>query len=286
MPARDLLDSPARSVSIAVLDLEMTGLRAEADRVVEIAVVRADGSEVLVEFQTLVNPPVAMSAGAVKVSGITPDMLETAPPFAEVAEQVRDVLSSAVLVAHNAPHDLAFLRREMAGSGIDLGLPPALDTLEMSRRFFAFPRNNLAEVCARFGIELNDHHRALADARATFAAFHAMLDILDPEGRLTVGELDDLMAALAPKSPLRRRQERLLKESFRARRSVWIEYINATDPTAGVSRREVSIWKVKLPRIQGWCHLRGDERVFRLDRMRSVEPGEREVDIPRFKSRI
>lgn len=286
MPARTLLDTPARSVSIAVMDLEMTGLRAEADRVVEIAVVRADGSEVVLEFQTLVNPPVAMSAGAVKVSGITPDMLEGAPPFSEVVDQVREVLESAVLVAHNAPHDLAFLRHEMSVIGEDLGLPVAIDTLEMSRRFFAFPRNGLADVCERLGIDLESHHRALADARATFAAYHEMLDILDPAGKLTVGDLDDLLAALAPRSPLRLRQERLLKEAFRNRRTVWIEYVNARDPKAGVTRREVGIWKVKMPRIQGWCFLREGERVFRLDRMRSVEPGDRDVEIPKFKSRI
>ncbi len=282
----ELLRTPAREVSIAVMDLEMTGLRTATDRVCEIAVVRADGSEVLIEFQTLVRPPVQMSAGAVKVSGITPEMLRDAPPFVEVAQAVRDVLERAVLVAHNAPHDLAFLRREMASCGIDLGRPVSLDTLEMSRRFFAFPRNSLAEVCARLGIVITDHHRALADARATFAAYHKMLDILDPEGRLTVGELDDLMAALAPNSPLRRRQERILKEAFRRRRTVWIEYVNVADPHRGTTRREVAIWRIKLPRIQGFCHLRQAERVFRLDRMRSVEPGDREVEIPSFKARI
>ncbi|MCA9569962.1 MAG: WYL domain-containing protein, partial [Myxococcales bacterium] len=237
-------------------------------------------------YQTLVKPPVEMSAGAVRVSGITPEMLQDAPRFPEVVHAVQGVLDKAVLVAHNAPHDIAFLRREMSGCGVDLGLPVALDTLEMSRRFFAFPRNSLSEVCDRLGIELQTHHRALSDARATFAAYHTMLDILDPDGRLTVGELDDLMAALAPNSNLRRRQERVLKEAFRARKSVWIEYINATDPRAGLSRREVAIWKLKMPRIQGFCYLRGDERVFRLDRMREVTPGDRDVEIPAFKARI
>lgn len=282
----ELLDLPARSVSIAVMDLEMTGLRADSDRVVEIAVVRADGSEVVIEYQTLVKPPMAMSAGAVRVSGITTEMLADAPAFPEVADTVRDVLEKAVLVAHNAPHDLAFLLREMRGSGIELGLPVMLDTLQMSRRFFAFPRNSLAAVCQRLGIELENHHRAMADARATFAAYHAMLDILDPEGRLTVGELDDLMDALAPNSALRKRQERILREAFRTRRSVWIEYVSTEDPRAGVIRREVGIWRMKSPRIQGWCYLREGERVFRLDRMRSVAPGDRDVEIPRFKNRI
>jgi DNA polymerase III epsilon subunit family exonuclease len=282
----ELLDRPARSVSIAVMDLEMTGLRTDSDRVVEIAVVRADGSEVVIEWDTLVRPPVAMSEGAVRVSGITAEMLEGAPSFPEVADLVRDVLENAVLVAHNAPHDLAFLLKEMRGSGIEMPLPVMLDTLRMSRRFFAFPKNNLAEVCQRLGIELVDHHRALADARATFAAYHAMLDILDPAGRLSVGELDDLMDALAPNSTFRKRQERVLFDAYRARRTVWIEYISPESPRDGPQRREVAIWRIKPPRIQGWCYLREGERVFRLDRMRTVEPGDREVEIPRFRNRI
>ncbi len=287
MSRKDLLNAPARSVSIAVVDLEMTGLKAESDRVVEIAVVRADGSEVLVEYDTLVRPPIRMSAGAVKVSGITQDMLRDAPEFPEVAPEVEEVLSGAVLVAHNVPHDLIFLDREMRSSGVDLGPPVSLDTLEMSRRLFAFPRNNLSEVCERLKIRLVDHHRALADARATFAAYHEMLDILDPDNQLTVEELLDLLGALAPNSSYRRQMERRIRDGHRLRRSVVIDYISTSDPHEGVVRRQVSIWKVKMPRIQGWCHLREGERVFRLDRIRHVELTDHEYEIPKaFTARI
>ncbi|MEZ4315922.1 MAG: exonuclease domain-containing protein [Myxococcota bacterium] len=286
MTRKDLLNAPARSVSIAVVDLEMTGLSADSDRVVEIAVVRADGSEVLLEYDTLVRPPIDMSAGAVRVSGITPEMLRDAPLFPEVAPEVEEVLSGAVLVAHNVPHDLVFLDREMRQSGLDIGPPVSLDTLEMSRRLFAFPRNNLAEVCERLKIDLQSHHRALADARATFQAYHQMLDILDPAGTLTVEELLDLLGALAPNSPYRRQMERRIRDAFRLKRTVIIDYISTSDPHEGVIRREVSIWKLKIPRIQGYCHLRGGERVFRLDRIRSVEITENTYEIPTFDTRI
>ena len=219
-------DQPARSVSIAVVDLEMTGLHTETDRVIEIAVVRADGSEVLLEFDTLVRPPVSMSEGAMRVSGITPEMLATAPLFAEVAAQVEQALGGAVLIAHNVPHDLEFLDREMRQSGLDLGPPTTIDTLVMARRLFAFPRNNLATVCEQLGISILDHHRALADARATFAAYHEMLDILDPAGELTVGDLQDLLGALAPNSPLRKQQARLLRDAYRRRQTVWLGYLS------------------------------------------------------------
>ena len=269
-----------------MIDLEMTGLKADTDRVVEIAVVRADGSEVLLEYQTLVKPPVKMSDGAIRVSGITPEMLDGAPVFSEVADRVTQVLGGAVLIAHNVPHDLEFLDRELRSSGVDLGPPTAIDTLTMARRLFAFPRNNLLTVCEKLGIELDTHHRAMADARATFAAYHKMLDILDPQGELTVGDLQELLGALAPNSPLRKRQERLLRDAFRRRRTVWIDYLSTSDPLEGTVRREVAIWKMKTPRIQGWCYLREGERVFRLDRMREVTAGEQAYEVPPFKARI
>ena len=282
----DLLQMRAREVAIAVLDLEMTGLSTDKDRVCEIAVVRADGSHVVVEFQTLVRPPIAMTDGAREVSGITEDMLSTAPVFAEVADDVQDVLRGAVFVAHNAPHDLAFLQAELARSGRAPMQSHLVDTLEMSRRLFAFPRNNLAAVCERLGIDLQGHHRALADARATFSAYHMMLDILDPQSKLTVGDLRVLLDALNPKSALRKHQKRLITEAFKSKTTLLLDYINVDDPKRGTTRREVAIYKVRMPRIQGFCYLRQGERVFRIDRIHHVEPGTRTYEVPAFKSRI
>ena len=98
--------------------------------------------------------------------------------------------------------------------------------------------------------------------------------------------LQELLGALAPNSPLRKRQERLLRDAFRRRRTVWIDYLSTSDPLEGTVRREVAIWKMKTPRIQGWCYLREGERVFRLDRMREVTAGEQAYEVPPFKARI
>ena len=59
-----------------------------------------------------------------------------------------------------------------------------------------------------------------------------------------------------------------------------IEYQSTSDPLHGLTRRDVDIWHMRLPRIQGYCHLRQGERVFRLDRIRSVAGLERTYDIP------
>ncbi len=277
--AESLLDLPARRVPVAVLDLEMTGLSPVGDRICEVAVVQG-GATVEREFQTLVRPAAPMSDGALACHGITDTMLFGAPVFGEIAGDVVTALRQAVVVCHHVDFDMGFLHRELNGSPVVLPPPVTIDTLLMARRLFAFRRNGLADVCEQLDVQLVGAHRALSDARATFEIYHRMLEVLDPDGTLTVRDLRDLVGALAPNSPLRLRQQQTLRDALRQRRSVWIEYQSTSDPFEGTLRREVSVWFLRLPRVQGWCHVRRAERVFRLDRMVSVEPGDRTVVVP------
>jgi DNA polymerase III epsilon subunit-like protein len=221
-----------------------------------------------------------MSDGARRCTGITDTMLVGAPVFAEIAGDVATALVGAVVVAHNVDFDLGFLHREFDGTPVVLPPPVTLDTLLMARRLFAFKRNGLLDACAELGVKLDRMHRALSDARACFALYHRMLEVLDPGSRFTVRDLSDLVGALAPNSALRLRQQQLLRDAFRERRSVVIEYQSTSEPVAGVIRREVDVWFLRLPKLQGYCHLRQAERVFRLERIRSVELGTRTYEVP------
>lgn len=271
---------------IAVLDFEMTGLDPDRDRVCEVAVVRGTAGGVDKEYQTLVRPNVSMTKGARKVSGITDAMLQRAPGFRRIAHDLVDVLEGAVLICHNVPFDVGFLHRELDECGIAYAPPLTIDTLLMARRLFAFPKNNLAAVAQAFEVSLAEAHRAMGDARATYQVFRRMVEVIDPEDRVTVRDLIDLVGALAPDSPLRRLQKRELERAWRGRRTVMIDYNAAGDPRLGPLRREVAIWALALPHLQGWCYLRAGERVFRLDRIRRVQATERVYDIPDFVRRI
>jgi len=281
-----VLDQLLCSAPIAVLDFEMTGLDPERDRVCEVAIVRGRNGRIESTYQTLVRPNRAMSQSALSVHGITSEMLADAPEFHEIAKEIKQQLEGAILVCHNVPFDIGFLHREMDLADCPLDPPVTVDTLMIARRLFAFPRNNLATVCEGLKVPLNNAHRAMGDAQATFNVFFRMAEILDPKETVTVRELAELVAALAPDSPLRLKQKGLLKEAFRERRTVWIDYKATGDPALGTVRREVGIWLIKLPRLQAWCFLREGERVFRLDRMICVDVGEKRYDIPRFTPRI
>jgi DNA polymerase III epsilon subunit family exonuclease len=278
--ASALLDLPARGAPIAVIDLEMTGLKPDGDRVCEIAVVRGTAGRIEREFQTLIKPGVLMSDGARRCTGITDTMLVGAPVFGEIAGDVATALVGTVVVAHNVDFDLGFLHREFDGTPVVLPPPVTLDTLLMARRLFAFKKNGLLDACAELGVKLDRMHRALSDARACFALFQRMLEVLDPGSRFTVRDLSDLVGALAPNSALRLRQQQILRDAFRERRSVIVDYQSTSEPNGGIVRRELDVWFLRLPKIQAYCHLRQDERVFRLERVRHVELGTRTYEIP------
>ena len=103
---------------------------------------------------------------------------------------------------------------------------------------------------------------------------------------MTLRELKALIGALAPDSPLRLRQTKLLRDALEGRSTLVIEYQNTSEPVKGTIQREIGVWMLKLPYIQAWCYLRHGERVFRLDRIRTVLPGGRTYDIPEFEPRI
>ena len=158
--------------SLAFVDLETTGTRAEDDRITEIGVVRvdADGDRVRVsEWSTLVDPGVAIPPAIVALTGITDSMVAGAPPFASVAPHVARLLDDAVFVAHNARFDYGFLKHAFARAGQPF-TARVLCTVRLSRRLFPEARGHgLDAVIARHGLPGGDRHRALGDARALWA---------------------------------------------------------------------------------------------------------------------
>lgn len=152
----------------SVVDVETTGLRPEAHRVVEIAVVTTDSwGRVLDKWATRVNPrgPV----GATHIHGITDADVATAPTFDQILNHLTFRLAGSALVAHNAKFDIAFLLAEYDRAGWDFPLDtPYLCTLEASQQHLPhLERRRLADCCWALGLHVDDAHSALGDAMAT-----------------------------------------------------------------------------------------------------------------------
>ena len=205
----DELGTPLSEVTFVVVDLETTGGSPKDSAITEIGAVKVRGGEVLGEFQTLVNPGVPIPAFITRLTGISTAMVATAPRIEEVLPSFFEFAHGAVLVAHNAPFDISFLRA--AAAGMDLAWPgnQVLDTVPLARRVVTrdeVPNHKLATLAALFRATITPDHRALSDARATVDVMHALFERLAPSGVTT---LEDLAGATDPVPPDIRRRRHL-----------------------------------------------------------------------------
>jgi len=167
----------------SVIDIETTGGRADAHKITEIAIYVTDGKEIIKEYQTLLNPERSISNMIQRLTGITPEMVEDAPLFCEVAKKIVEMTKDTVFIAHNVGFDYGFLRQEFAELGFNY-VRPRLCTVRLSRKFFpGYPSYSLGNLCQSMGIPIENRHRAGGDALATTILFHKIM-AADEEGEL------------------------------------------------------------------------------------------------------
>jgi DNA polymerase-3 subunit epsilon len=200
---------------LVFVDLETTGGNAAYHRITEIGIVRVHGDAVIEEWSTLVNPECAIPSYIESFTGITNEMVEGAPRFAEISRLVLEKLCAPacapalrasadfaapeppVFAAHNARFDYAFLRAEFRRAGIPFSAP-VLCTVKLSRRLFPeHPRHNLDAVMERHGLACSARHRALGDAQV-ISEFWSMLRASLPEPALAAAVKSARSAARLP----------------------------------------------------------------------------------------
>jgi DNA polymerase III subunit epsilon len=188
-------------VTFVVVDLETTGGSPNDSAITEIGAVKVRGGEVLGEFQTLVDPGREIPPYISVLTGITTTMVVSAPRIASVLPAFLEFARGAVLVAHNAPFDIGFLKAACAETGI--AWPPAasVDTAVLARRLLTrdeVPNCKLATLAPYFRTSTEPCHRALADARATVDVLHGLFERLGPLGITTLEELSSLTRQVDP----------------------------------------------------------------------------------------
>lgn len=179
-----------------VVDLETTGLRPGQSGICEIGAVRLRGFEVEAEFQTLVDPGLPIAAGASALTGLRDEHLRDAPGPAEAVQGFLAFAGDAVLVAHNARFDLAFLDREterLTGSRIG---SPVVDTVRLARRLLAGRVSGFGLAQLAWFLDTTERpcHRALPDALATAELLLALIGLAQERGARTVADLTALAA--------------------------------------------------------------------------------------------
>jgi DNA polymerase-3 subunit epsilon len=178
-PAGPPWDLPIAEAPLAFVDLEMTGLDAVHDRVVEVCVERVVGGERQKLLTTLVDPGERVG-GAAHVHGLDAGALAGAPRFEAIAGEVLEALDGAILVAHAAVWDVRFIAAELRRAGIATRVEHYLDTLVLARRSFAFHSYSLDALCRELAIDRGQAHRAESDVRAMRTVFDRCVGVLAP----------------------------------------------------------------------------------------------------------
>ncbi len=197
----DELGSPLRDIVFVVVDLETTGGSPADCSITEIGAVKVCGGQVLGEFQTLVNPGSTIPAFIQVLTGITDTMVAGAPTIADTLPRFLEFARGAVLVAHNAPFDMGFLRAAAARTGYDWPAFGVLDTARLARQVVLrdeAPDCKLSTLARLFRSTTTPNHRALDDARATVDVLHGLIERVGTQGVDTLEELTTYSSRVSP----------------------------------------------------------------------------------------
>ena len=150
-----------------VVDIETTGAWSNGDRITEIGAVKVRNHQVIDEWHSLVNPQRPIPAMIVQLTGITNEMVRDAPLFAEVADSFLKFMGDGIFVAHNVNFDYGFIAYEFQRLERRFRFPKLCTCAAMRRRYPGHKSYGLGKLCEIYGIDLDNHHRALCDARAS-----------------------------------------------------------------------------------------------------------------------
>ena len=159
----------------AIVDIETTGGYAANNDITEVAIVLHNGNSVVDRYETLIKPARPIPYYIQVLTGITPEMVEDAPSFEDVAEDIFDRLKDCIFIAHNVNFDYSFVKHHLQLCGFELN-SPKLCTVRLCRKVFpGLQSYSLGKLCRHFNIVIENRHRAGGDADATVTLFEHML---------------------------------------------------------------------------------------------------------------
>lgn len=171
-----------------VLDIESSGGPFGQEAMIEIAVYRFDGEEVVDQLISLVHPHREVQKFVTKITGITPKMLQRAPRFHEIAKRLIEITEDAIIVGHNVEFDYRMLRQEFARLGYEYERE-TLDTIETAQELIpGLPAYGLSKICKELGIHMPNKHRAEDDALATLELFKILREKDSKKGINVLGQ--------------------------------------------------------------------------------------------------
>lgn len=177
----------------SIIDIESNGAGYRQESIIDIAIFRFDGHEIVDQFISLVNPEAEITPFVQKLTGITPKMVKTAPKFHEIAKRVVEITENSTLIGHNIDFDYRMLRQSFKRLGYDFKIN-TLDTIPLAKKLIPDAESySLGKLVRSLGIPLTDQHRAAGDARATLELFK-LLKIKDKNNEIVQAQFEETNA--------------------------------------------------------------------------------------------
>lgn len=160
-----------------VLDLEMTGLSAKTDQIIEIGAIKIKDNVVVETMECLVNPKCKIPTRVVELTGITDAMVQSGRNKDEAIRELLDFIEGQILVGQNVSFDYSFLKQWAVNHKRPFEAK-ACDTLKIARVLLPPEQpKKLENLCQYFGIERAREHRALDDAKETWQIFEKLKEL-------------------------------------------------------------------------------------------------------------
>lgn len=154
-----------------IVDIETTGGNSKRNKIIEIGACVHDGTQVVDQFHTHVNPEISIPPFITQLTGIDDAKVADAPTFEEIAEELYEFLNGHVFVAHNVSFDYGFIKNHFADADIVFN-SNRLCTVRLSRKIFpGLPSYSLGNLCQSLKVTIKGRHTALGDAEATAQVF-------------------------------------------------------------------------------------------------------------------
>jgi len=158
-----------------IIDIETTGNGIKGNKITEIAIFKHDGTQIIDEYTSLVNPQTAIPYYITGLTGIDNDLVRNAPTIAEIASEILEFTADTIFIAHSVNFDYNVIKHEFAQLGLEF-IRKKLCTVRLSRKLIpGFRSYSLGKLCGALDIPLQNRHRARGDAHATVLLFEKLL---------------------------------------------------------------------------------------------------------------
>lgn len=163
-----------------VVDIETTGLSPKWDEIIELGAIKYKAGAPVAQYNTLLRPSYPIDPFITELTGITNDMLKSAPRIEDKIAEFVDFIGSDVVLGHNVSFDINFIY-DACMRYMHKPFPnDYINTIRFANKLLAdLPSKSLSCICNEIGVPTDGAHRALADCEMASQAYQKMVAMID-----------------------------------------------------------------------------------------------------------